>query len=260
MWEIELAGLPDIESKILAGNSDNMEARMKIWEKTDKGEPVPAAFFDVDNTLIQGDTQEMEARFILAAKLHSPLYLWQIMKTLGALWMNRIGLLPLSRQNEVYLNSYKGMSKGDLEELGLELFDKKVKQRFFSGAMEMIKTHRDKGHLIALVSATTRHLLLPFEPVIKPDILICTDLEFDKRSRATGRAENGICAQEKKQILIRSFAKERGLDLGGCYAYSDHHSDIPMLEAVGRPAVINPTQRLAAHAQKRGWQVHHFKV
>ncbi len=223
------------------------------------GDAKCAAFFDVDRTLIKGDSQELEALFILKNHKPSLAYLLSILFTMGGLQLNRVGWISLIRQNEIYLRSYKGRTRRKLESVGTDLFKQVISREFWNGAIKILERHRYRGDLIVLVSATTRHLLLPFDAVLKPEHIFCTDLEFDGNGRCTGKAVDGICGQEKKQAVVRSFARKNNIDLLSSHAYSDHHSDIPFLTSVGHPATINPTKKLKNHAEKMGWPIHRFE-
>ena len=214
-----------------------------------------AAFFDLDGTLIYGDTQAMEAARLFKRNRTSPRYVWAILRTLAAIRLCRAGRISLARQNEIYLTSYRGFTRDELTAQARVLFETVVRKRFLSMSVETLDAHRRQGDLIVLVSATTRHLLDPFDAVLKPDFVFCTDLEFDARGRATGRAVDGICAEEKKAGIVRSFAREKGIDLAASHAYSDHHSDIPFLSCTGHAHAVNPTAGLARHARKMGWDI-----
>lgn len=223
------------------------------------GDAKCAAFFDVDRTLIKGDSQELEARFII--KNHKPAlaYFLSMLFTMGGLQLNRLGWISLIRQNEIYLRSYRGKTRQELESIGTDLFNQVISREFLNGALEILEKHRCREDLIVLVSATTRHLLSPFDAVLKPDHIFCTNLEFDGSGRCAGKAVGGICGQEKKQAVVRAFARENNIDLLSSHAYSDHHSDIPFLASVGYPAAINPTKKLENHAKKMGWPIHRFE-
>lgn len=218
-----------------------------------------AAFFDVDRTLIKGDSQELEAGFILRTQPPSLAYFLSMLLTLGGLQLNRLGWISLIRYNEIYLRSYRGRTRKELEHIGAALFRQVIGRSFWKGAIKILERHRCRGDFIVLVSATTRHLLLPFDAVLKPDHIFCTELEFDPKGRCSGKAVDGICGQEKKQALVEFFARENNIDLLSAHAYSDHHSDIPFLSSVGHPAVINPTKKLEIHAKKLGWTIHRFE-
>jgi len=128
-----------------------------------------AAFFDLDGTLIRGDSQAMEARHILGQKGISSRYLRSIALTLAALQLHRAGWISLARQNEIYLKTYRGRFRGDLDGLGQTLYDRVMSQQLLPGSLAIMEGHRQQGHVIVLVSDTTRHLLTPFEAALKPD-------------------------------------------------------------------------------------------
>lgn len=212
----------------------------------------------MDGTLIQGDTQEMESLFLLSRYFYSPSYLKAFCRCLAALWQYKTGQISLMRQNEIYLQTCRGIHKETLERGGQKLFDRAVRRRMYPQALATLQACRQDGFGIVLVSATTRHLLVPFERVLQPDAVFCTDPEYDRQGRATGRAVDGICVAEKKREVVKDFSRRQGLDLAQCRAYSDHHSDIPFLSAVGYPHAVNPTPVLAARAAASGWQVLEF--
>jgi putative phosphoserine phosphatase/1-acylglycerol-3-phosphate O-acyltransferase len=216
-----------------------------------------AAFFDVDGTLIYGDSQSLEAKFILKKKNPSLAYMGKILLTLFALQLNR-GWISLAQQNKVYIKTYKGYTRQWLTKQAQDLFCQVIEKQFIPKSLALMHEHRNRGDLIVLVSATTHHLLIPFEKHLKPDKIFCTHLEFGKTGESTGRASGNICAQEEKQFVVLEFARDMEIDLDHSFAYSDHHSDIPLLESVGHPVAINPTKQLAACAKERGWPLYRF--
>jgi len=87
--------------------------------------------------------------------------------------------------------------------------------------------------------------------------VLCTQLEVED-GRLTGRHVWPTCYGGGKAIAARALARERGIDLGQSYFYTDSHEDLPLLEAVGHPRPTNPNRRLAAIAARRGWPVRRF--
>ena len=75
--------------------------------------------------------------------------------------------------------------------------------------------------------------------------------------RYTGRALRALHA-EAKADCVRAVAEREGLDLAACTAYSDSHTDLPFLEAVGHPVAVNPDRELRRVARERGWPVLEF--
>ncbi len=217
-----------------------------------------AAFFDVDGTLIHNDSQALEARFILKNRHQSFVYWGKILLTLVALQLNRMGWISISSQNKVYIKTYKGRTRQWLEKQADDLFSQVIEKKFIPKSLALLQEHRHRGDLIVLVSATTHHILIPFEKRIKPDKTFCTRLEFGPDGECTGRVLGKVCGQEEKGFIVREFAGQMDIDLEQSHGYTDHHSDIPFLESVGHPVVINPTKRLAAVAKKRGWPLYRF--
>jgi hypothetical protein len=71
----------------------------------------------------------------------------------------------------------------------------------------------------------------------------------------TGELDGPFCYGPGKVEAMLEIARWEGLDLGQCYAYSDSHSDLPMLSAVGHPVAVNPDGKLERHARVNGWPV-----
>jgi phosphoserine phosphatase len=77
----------------------------------------------------------------------------------------------------------------------------------------------------------------------------------DARGLHTGRSLGEVCFGAGKLRLARAFAEGRGVSLADCTFYTDSYSDLPMLEAVGRPVAVNPDRRLLRRAERAGWPV-----
>ncbi len=212
----------------------------------------------MDGTLIHNDSQALEARFILKNGHQSFVYWGKILLTLVALQLNRMGWISLECQNKVYIKTYEGRTRQWLEKMADDLFSRVIEKKFIPQSLELLQEHRHRGDLIVLVSATTHHILIPFEKRIKPDKTFCTRLEFGPDGDCTGKVLGKVCGQEEKGLIVREFARKMGIDLEQSHGYTDHHSDIPFLESVGHPVAINPTKRLAAVAKKRGCPLYRF--
>ena len=91
------------------------------------------------------------------------------------------------------------------------------------------------------------------------DHLLCTDLEIGKDGLLTGRARGSLCIDRTKRTLAIQLAEAHHIDLSRSYAYGNHQSDIPLLELVGNPFVVEPTKPLRKVAMQRNWPVLGFK-
>jgi phosphoserine phosphatase len=85
--------------------------------------------------------------------------------------------------------------------------------------------------------------------------LLCTDLEIGADGFLTGKAKGPLCLDSTKRVLAKKLAKQANIDLTASFAYGNHQSDLPLLEAVGNPYVVEPTEPLKKVAQKRRWPV-----
>jgi HAD superfamily hydrolase (TIGR01490 family) len=218
----------------------------------------PAAFFDFDGTLIRGDSQAMEATRRLRHEPNAAVLALRLIPTMVSGVLAGLDLVSQRTHNQAYLSTYRGRKEIDLIEQAEALFASKIRPAFILPVLEIMAMHRQAGDVIAIVSATPRHLLAPVENHLKPDLLICTRLESDALGRCTGRPLGGICTGPEKAKRIRDLAARQRLDLAASHAYTDDPVDLPMLTRVGHPHVVNPSKRLEKMARKQGWQIHRF--
>ena len=214
-----------------------------------------AAFFDIDGTLIKGDSQFLECLYIMKNETPPLGYYLKLTVPVFTGILAGLGLMSQEAHNCSYVWTYRGQSRQRLEERGQQLFKHKLRDAFFPQARDLIENHRLKGHKIVLVSATPFHLLAPFADDVVPDALMCTELAFDMHQRCMGYPVGNICMGSAKAKLIQTFAGDHRINLKDCYAYADHHADLPFLEATGHPHAMNPTLRLLKIARERKWPV-----
>lgn len=217
-----------------------------------------AAFFDFDGTLIQGDSQAMEASLRLRQERHPAVLALRLVPAMAIGVLAGWGLVSQRWHNQAYTGTYRGSHEADLVKRGKELFEEKIRPAFLPRALDLMAAHRKGGDAIVIVSATPHHLLAPVAADLKPDFLICTRLETDPLGCCTGRPLGAICIGAEKARRIRNLAARHHLDLASAHAYSDHHVDLPMLTGVGHPHAVNPARRLETIARRHGWPVHHF--
>lgn len=169
-----------------------------------------------------------------------------------------VGLVSPRIHNLAYLRTYRHVALKDIEARGRELFENVICRAFIPGTMNLLERHVRDGTLIVIVSATTCQILEPAVRAVQPDFALCTGLAVDNCGRCTGYPQGDICIGEEKAKQVKALALEQDIDLSSSFAYSDHHADLPLLEAVGFPAAVNPTPRLLKLAKSRQWPVHRF--
>ena len=124
-------------------------------------------------------------------------------------------------------------------------------------AEELIRDHREKEHIVAIVSGATRFVVEPLAERLSVKHLLYTRLEVEN-GLFTGRVVEPICFEEGKIYWLQQFIEEQGIDLAKSWFYTDSVTDLPLLELVGHPVVTNPDPLLYRTAVKRHWPVRFF--
>ena len=125
--------------------------------------------------------------------------------------------------------------------------------------LDEVHAHQDAGRATFIVSAAGNGVVEPLAAVLGMDGGIGTRYEVDSGGAFTGRFEGPFVYGPGKVEAMEAFAAEHGIDLADSYSYSDSLSDLPMLEAVGHPVVVNPDPALAEIAGRKGWQTMRFE-
>lgn len=223
--------------------------------ETDTNVDNTGAFFDFDKTLIRGDSQELEAKFFIKNTLFSPMYILRILGVLTAKVFYKRNLITPWRYNQIYLKTYKGRNLDWLKVKAYELYNTNIKPALYDSMITIMNEHREKGHLIGIISATSEHLLEPVMHDLKVDMFISTRIETTEAGECTGKSNGYICVGKQKSKALYEIAQKYNVDLCKSYAYSDHHVDLPFLKSVGNPVVVNPTSLLLGEANKNDWPI-----
>jgi phosphoserine phosphatase len=132
-----------------------------------------------------------------------------------------------------------------------------VEPIIYAEALDLIEEHRAAGHRVYLVSASPEEIVEPLAEHLGVDGCIATRAVVDDEGRYAGEMEFYAYGPFKADAM-RDLAEADDLDLSASYAYSDSYTDLPMLEAVGHPVVVNPDRVLAKVAKERDWEVMEF--
>lgn len=215
---------------------------------------MPASYFDVDGTLVA--TNLVHPTLFYMMRQPTPLHsLARLGKAVArAPWMALAELQDRRLFNEMLFSSFGGMSEDRLYTLAEEAFETVLKPNLFPGARDLIRSCRDKGHDVVLVSGALDFLMQILADHLGATSVIANKLEMKDRY-ATGKLMRPVVAGPEKARLIRDHAHEKGHDLDECFAYSDSYSDVPMLSIVGYPAAVNPDRKLRLLASTYHWPI-----
>ncbi len=221
--------------------------------------PAAAAFFDVDNTLMRGASIYHFARGLAARNMFTPLDLLKMTWVQVAYRLRGkedSGHIDAVRQSALaFVADHK---VADIVELGEEIYDETMARRIWQGTRDLALRHLAAGERVWLVTATPVELANILSSRLGLTGALGTVAEA-RDGVYTGRLVGGLLHGEAKAEAVRALAAREGLDLSLCSAYSDSANDLPMLQLVGHPHVVNPDGRLLAEARQQGWPVHDFR-
>jgi HAD superfamily hydrolase (TIGR01490 family) len=222
-------------------------------------DPLAGAFFDVDNTLMQGASIYHFARGLAARKMFGARDLARM--TWGQLSFRLRGAENsghIDAAREAALAFVAGHNVADIVRLGEEIYDESMADRIWAGTRELTQRHLQAGQRVWLVTATPVELASILSRRLGLTGALGTVAET-RDGVYTGHLVGGLLHGEAKAAAIQALAIREGLDLARCSAYSDSLNDLPMLRLVGYPNVVNPDAALLAEARKHGWPVYDFR-
>lgn len=151
--------------------------------------------------------------------------------------------------------SFKGSAAASLRERTRRFYDEEIRSIFRRTGLEVLQEHRRKGDRIVLLTSSTNYLSECVDSDLGLDGLLCTTLAVDDSGLHTGAVEDVMCYGRGKLVKARAFAAAHGVELSDCVFYTDSFADLPVLEHVGRPVIVNPDRRLRAAAVRRAWPI-----
>jgi HAD superfamily hydrolase (TIGR01490 family) len=244
---------------VLAGEAAASAAEVESALATPP-DPVSAAFFDVDNTIMQG-----ASIFHLARGLHRRKF-FTTRELLGAAWKQAyfrvVGVEDPEHVAEARasaLNFIKGHRVEELEALGEEIFEEAMAHRIWPGTRALAQLHLDQGQRVWLVTAAPIEIANIIARRLGLTGALGTVSEHVD-GVYTGKLVGDMLHGPAKGEAVRALAEREGLDLQQCSAYSDSYNDLPMLSMVGDPCVINPDSKLRDHARANGWRIRDYRT
>ncbi len=210
------------------------------------------AIFDLDNTLIGGDSDVLWGRYLGQHGL--------------------VDVTAMERQQERFYQDYLSgsldideflrfqlhiLSQHDTETLASwqqAYVEEQIKPILLPQADELLNKHRAAGDTLMIITATNRFLTQPIAELLGIDLLIATEPEF-LDGRYTGRVEGIPSFAEGKVARLRQWLSDNREDLEGSWFYSDSHNDLPLLNLVEHAVAVDPDEKLAEAARRNGWPI-----
>ena len=217
-------------------------------------EPRVGAFFDMDKTLIAENSGTL---FFKHRYQRGEMSNWDLAKGLAAYLQYKVGILDIRAWTREAMQQFRGQSERALVREANLIFRDLVKPTVYPEAEELVREHREQGHVVAIVSGATRYVVKPLAASLGVKHYLYTRLETEN-GRFTGRVIEPICFEEGKIYWIQQFIEQHGIDLAKSYFYTDSITDLPLLDIVGHPVAANPDPLLYRTAVRRRWPVRFF--
>ncbi|MDB4041907.1 HAD family phosphatase [Methylophilaceae bacterium] len=223
--------------------------------KFNKGTFLQLAIFDLDNTLLNGDSDYNWSLFLIEhGVLDSDLYKErneQFFKEYQS------GNLDVFAYCEFQFKTLKDNPRELLDELRSDYVKKIINPMITKEAKDLVESHRKENHKLLIITATNSYITRPIADLFGIEDLIGTDLE-ELNGEFTGKVSGLPSFQEGKIIRLNSWLEKRGLifeELEKTFFYSDSMNDIPLLEKVSNPVAANPDEILEKKATKENWPI-----
>ena len=210
------------------------------------------ALFDLDNTLLDGDSDYLWGRFLIEQGL--------------------VDAETYERENQRFYDQYKAGTLDIQEFLSFQLRPlaehppeqlERWRRQYLATHIEpiilpagraLIEHHRRQGDRPVVITATNRFITGPIAERLGIEHLLATEPEMHD-GRYTGRVAGVPCFQAGKVTRLQQWLAEQSLTLDGAWFYSDSHNDLPLLSRVQHPVAVDPDETLERHARTQGWPV-----
>ena len=210
------------------------------------------AIFDLDNTLLDGDSDYLWGEFMVENRI--------------------VDEQEYRQRNQVYYEDYQ---RGDLDndsylEFSLEplthysieelyrwrgdYIENWIKPIITPGAQGLLDKHRDRNHELLIISATNLFITEPIAELLEVPTILSTEPEI-VGNRYTGRYLGTPTYREGKVTVLREWLASSDHDLDGSYFYSDSINDLALLEQVDNPVAVHPDDELEKIAKDRSWKI-----
>ncbi|MGY8849750.1 MAG: histidinol-phosphatase [Pseudomonadales bacterium] len=210
------------------------------------------AIFDLDNTLIAGDSDHGWGEFLVAndkvdanhyQRMNDQFYVDYEAGCLDILAYLEFSLAPLA-----------ATSMEELAALHLKFMQQIISPLRLPKAEALIEQHRQAGDRLLVITSTNRFIVEPICQALGIDELLATDPEIID-GRYTGKIVGTPTYQEGKVERLKLWLSENNETLAGSYFYSDSINDLPLLLEVDKPVAVDPDDALSAEATSRGWDI-----
>lgn len=212
-------------------------------------------FFDMDGTLIAGNSGVSFMRYSYA---RGKTNLWRVGKSIVDYLRYRYNLLNMDKAYRQSLRPLIGVKEEELIKFCYEWFKERVEKLIYPEIIEIIRQHQTNGELTVIISNATTYAIQPLAEHLGIPHVLGTMLQV-QHGRFTGDFIAPLCFGQGKIFWAKKLIQKLNSDFAHATFYTDSITDLPLLDLVENPQVVNPDPRLRALAKRRGWPLRDFR-
>jgi HAD superfamily hydrolase (TIGR01490 family) len=212
-------------------------------------------FFDMDRTLIAGNSG---VSFMQYSFRRGKTTRWKLIKSLFDYVRYRYDCIDMEKAYRASLRPLIGVREEELVQFCQEWFEETLKGIIYPEAKATVCQHQDAGETVAIISNAVTHAVDPLARYLGVSHVLATRLEVCE-GKFTGSYVSPLCFRKGKVFWAEKLASALGRKLRDSTFYTDSITDLPLLEEVRDPRVVNPDPKLRVVARKRGWPILHFR-
>lgn len=216
------------------------------------------ALFDLDDTLLDGDSASLWFEYMVAHKL-APANMLAKEEAMMAQYYR--GELAMEAYMDFTLQPLRGKPVAQIQQHCHRFADEVAAPRLFAEGLAQLAWHRDQGDEIVLISASGEHIVQPIAARLQIPSSHVLAIELEQQQGCyTGRTQGVLSFRDGKVTRLRQWQQQHPDAADAHYGYSDSINDMPLLQHVARPHAVNPAARLLLEARRRQWPVLRWKT
>lgn len=210
------------------------------------------ALFDLDNTLLAGDSDYLWAQYLIEKNIIDADY-YQA-KNDEFFSQYKQGTLDIFEFLEFQLTPLTQHPIEQLQSWHTSYMEQKIKPLISQASRDLIQHHRQQGHRLVIITATNRFITAPIAKELGIEDLLATEIE-QIDGRFTGNVVGTPCFQQGKVTRLQQWLAVENIKLEQSWFYSDSHNDLPLLEQVSTAVAVNPDPKLHSIAKQKNWPI-----
>jgi HAD superfamily hydrolase (TIGR01490 family) len=210
----------------------------------------------MDRTLVDTHTAKLYVRF---QRDLGEIGRFEVIRTSYWLLQYTLGMIDAEAVALHVLRGYRGKTDAWLMQRCQGWFESHVLARVSDAGRARVREHQQAGHSIAIATSAVRQVAAPLARELSIPHLVCSELEVHE-GQLTGAFQHPLCYGRGKRERAEALVHSLGCRMDQAAFYTDSITDLPLLEAVGRPVVVNPDTRLRRVARGRNWPIENWLI